>query len=72
MANAKRPKSKLKRVFTIASSFAEAEAADIAYWKSQTPMARLRALEMMRRVNYGAAATGRLQRVLEVVQRKKS
>lgn len=42
---------------------------DSAFWAKQTPEARLAALELMRRINYGHAATGRLQRVLEVVER---
>lgn len=42
---------------------------DSTYWATQTPEARLAALELMRRINYGYAATGRLQRVLEVVER---
>jgi len=42
---------------------------DFAFWATQTPEARLAALELMRRINYGYAATGRLQRVLEVVER---
>ena len=44
---------------------------DSAYWATQTPEARLAALELTRRINYGTAATGRLQRVLEVVERPK-
>lgn len=39
------------------------------YWAKQAPEARLAALELMRQINYGTAATGRLQRVLEVVER---
>lgn len=35
-----------------------------AFWHAQTPEARLQALEFMRRVMYGDAATARLQRVL--------
>lgn len=45
---------------------------DSTYWATQTPQARLAALELMRRINYGHAATGRLQRVLEVVERPQS
>ncbi len=40
-----------------------------AYWRAQSPEKRWRAMELMRQINYGpAAATGRLQRVLEVAQ----
>ncbi|MBI1833176.1 MAG: hypothetical protein HYR84_17180 [Planctomycetes bacterium] len=49
-------------------TFADLEEQDRAYWKRQTPQARLRAMELMRRINYGQAAAGRLQRLLEVVQ----
>jgi hypothetical protein len=46
-----------------------AAADDIAYWRSQSPAARLRAMELMRQINYGhAAVSGRLKRVLEVAQ----
>lgn len=43
---------------------------DTAYWATQTPEARLAAVELLRRINYGPAACGRLQRVLEVVERE--
>ena len=36
-------------------SFEEAEAWDIAYWNAQTPAARLRAMERLRKINYGYA-----------------
>jgi hypothetical protein len=39
------------------------------YWLSQTPQARLAAIELMRRIVYGdAACSGRLQRILEVAE----
>jgi hypothetical protein len=42
---------------------------DVAYWRAQSVAARLRAMELMRQINYGHAATsGRLKRVLEVAQ----
>jgi hypothetical protein len=37
------------------------------YWHSRTPAERLRHAELLRRINYGSAATERLERVLEVV-----
>jgi hypothetical protein len=41
-----------------------------AWWWRRTPLERLAAIEAMRRVVYGRAATdGRLQRVLEITQR---
>ena len=40
-----------------------------AYWRSKTPLERLEALELLRRIHYGYdPATERLQRVLEVVE----
>jgi hypothetical protein len=42
----------------------------IAYWHAQTVDARLEAIERMRRIKYGDAALGRIQRVLEVVDMK--
>ena len=44
------------------------EAEDRAFWQAQSPEARLQALEFMRRVMYGDAATARLQRFLAVAQ----
>lgn len=44
---------------------------DIAFWRAQTPQARLRHMEFLRQINYGKAATsGRLKRVLEVAELK--
>ena len=40
------------------------------YWLKQTPEARLRQIEILRRINYGHRATGRLQRIFEVAQRE--
>lgn len=39
-----------------------------AYWWSRTPQERMHHLEYLRHVNYGDQASGRLQRVLEVVE----
>lgn len=51
-------------------SLSQADADDKAYWASQSPTARLQALELMRQVAYGYdPATARLERVLEVAQR---
>jgi hypothetical protein len=38
------------------------------YWRSRTPEERMRALEYLRRMAYGPAATARIQRVFEVAQ----
>jgi len=45
---------------------------ETAFWLSKTPQERLEAVEYMRRMNYGDAACGRLQRIFEITQRKKS
>jgi hypothetical protein len=42
------------------------------YWLKQTPEARLRHIEVLRRINYGNRASERLQRVFEVIQLKKN
>jgi hypothetical protein len=57
-----------KSVFSVAKL--SDEPGDKAYWRDQSPAARLEALELMRQVMYGYdPATARLQRVLEVVKR---
>lgn len=43
---------------------------DSTYWLARTPEERLLALQLMRRISYGDAVTGRLQRVLEVIERE--
>jgi hypothetical protein len=44
---------------------------EMAYWHRQSPEERLRAMELMRRINYGEhASTARLQRLFEVVERE--
>jgi len=46
-----------------------AESDEKAYWKSQSPIERLRAMELMRQIIYGYdPATTRLQRVLEIAE----
>jgi hypothetical protein len=46
---------------------------DKLYWLSQTPEKRLIAMQINRQAAYGeSAATGRLQRILEVVERRKN
>jgi hypothetical protein len=59
-----------RKAFSV-TDLAQADSDDIAYWKSRTPAERMEALVTIRRVLYGeAAVTGRLQRVLEIVERK--
>jgi hypothetical protein len=55
-----------KTVVTVSSLADDCD--ERAFWHAQTPEARLQALEFMRRVMYGDAATARLQRVLAVDQ----
>lgn len=61
-----------KTVLTVFSSFAEADAADRAYWHSKDPLERLEALELMRQSAYGYddPTASRLERVLEVARLK--
>jgi hypothetical protein len=58
-----------KTAFSVISLW-EADSDLKAYWKAQTPRARLEALELMRQVAYGYnPLTARLERVLEVAER---
>jgi hypothetical protein len=50
------------------ATFADMAAQDMAFWKGQSVNARLRAMELLRQINYGKAASGRMKRVFEVVQ----
>jgi hypothetical protein len=61
-------KARLERVLTV-TDLAE-PGNDRDYWLRQSIHARLHHMELLRRINYGKAATGRLQRLLEVVQPK--
>jgi hypothetical protein len=62
---------RLDRTFLSVGSLHE-ESDEKAYWLSKTPMERLEALELMRQIHYGYdPATERLQRFLEVVERKR-
>ncbi|MDX6404532.1 MAG: hypothetical protein QOH70_1987 [Blastocatellia bacterium] len=58
-----------RSAFSVVSSFAEADAADKAYWLSRTPDERVRHVEFLRRINYGSRASEPIQRVLEIVTR---
>jgi hypothetical protein len=64
-------KARLDRGVISVVSLAEADD-DPYYWSRQSLQARLRHAELLRRIYYGKAAAGRLQRVFEVVQQKKS
>ncbi len=57
-----------RRAFSV-MSLAEAEQADLAYWRSRTPDERLEALELSRQIAYGYDPTARrLSRFFEVVE----
>ena len=57
-----------RRAFSVVT-FAEAEAADLKYWRSRTPDERLAALELSRQIAYGYDPTARgLSRFFEVVE----
>ncbi len=59
-----------KTKLTISSSLDNREE-EMAYWQSQSPAERWRAMELMRRINYGEhATTSRLQRLLELAERE--
>jgi hypothetical protein len=58
-----------RTVFSVVSSFEEADREDKEYWLSRTPLERLQHMELLRRINYGSNATARLQRVLEITER---
>ncbi|HEY0024308.1 MAG TPA: hypothetical protein VGB24_15435 [Longimicrobium sp.] len=55
-----------RTAFSVFDSFEEADAADAAYWRSRTPEERLAHLELLRRINYGERAAGRMERVLVI------
>lgn len=56
-----------RTAFSVARDFDDAE--ERGYWHRHTPEERLAHMELLRRINYGTAATARLQRVLEIAQR---
>jgi len=58
-----------RTVFSVVSSFEEAEKEDKEYWFSKTSLERLQHMELLRRINYGSNATARLQRILEITER---
>jgi hypothetical protein len=60
---------KVDRTAFVVTSLHESDEKE--YWLSKTPEERLQALELMRQVVYGYdPTTARLQRVLEIAQRK--
>lgn len=62
------PELRLDRTKIRALTFEEAERETAEYWRNTTTKERLQHIERLRRMNYGVRATGRLQRVLRVVE----
>jgi hypothetical protein len=59
-----------KSHFSVASLYDDSD--EIAYWQTQTPQARIEALELLRQVFYGYnPTTDRLPRSLEVLKQKR-
>ncbi|MGO9462628.1 MAG: hypothetical protein ACLQIB_10230 [Isosphaeraceae bacterium] len=57
-----------KRGLSVVSLYAESDEKE--FWRTQSPTARLEALELMRQVVYGYnPISDRLERVLEVIKR---
>jgi hypothetical protein len=63
------PTPRLDKTAVEVVTFDQADEDDRAYWRSRSPAERMQHLEYLRRLNYGDLATGRLQRVLEIVQK---
>ena len=63
------PKFKLdKTKIRISSKIEDSVAGEIEYWQHTTVKERLQQIERLRRLNYGTRATGRLQRVVQIVK----
>ncbi len=59
-----------RSVFTVCTSWAEAEQHDREYWLSRPPAERLAATELTRRILYGhARCSARIRRVVEIIER---
>jgi hypothetical protein len=65
------PRLKLdKTKIRIGSRIEDSIADEIEYWQNTTVKERLQHIERLRRLNYGNRATGRLQRVVQIVKCK--
>jgi hypothetical protein len=63
------PQLKLdKTKIKIGSKIEDSVAEEIEYWQNATVKERLQHIERLRRLNYGTRATGRLQRVIQIVK----
>jgi hypothetical protein len=56
-----------KKSFSVVSLSDQPDDKD--YWSNKNPIERIRHIEVLRRINYGHAATARLQRILEATER---
>lgn len=63
------PQLKLdKTKIKIGSKIEDSVADEIKYWQNTTIKERLQHIERLRRLNYGTRATGRLQRVIQIIK----
>ena len=62
------PELRLDRTKIKLTTFEEEARETAAYWRDTTTKERLQHIERLRRMNYGVRATGRLQRVLRLVE----
>ncbi len=63
------PRLKLdKTKITIGNKIEDSVAEEINYWQNTTTKERLQHIERLRRLNYGTRATGRLQRVIQIIK----
>lgn len=58
-----------RTAFSVVSSFEEADKQDKEYWLSRTPLERLQHMELLRRINYGDAATAPIRKIIEIAER---
>jgi hypothetical protein len=56
-----------KSAFVVRTTFEDLD--EVAFWRSQPEVTRLRHIERLRRINYGRRASFRLQRILETARR---
>ena len=58
-----------KTVFSVVSSFEEADEEDRKFWHSRTPYERLQHTELLRRINYGYDPNARIERIIQICER---
>lgn len=57
-----------KNSLKIGATLEESIADEVEYWRNASVKERLQHIERLRRLNYGARATERLQRVIRIVE----